>query len=310
MPKLLLSAVVLLYLVSCGKEEVKAQPPAEKSPVPVATLEQVVALLEKPSPVLVDALNSLNLTLEEPPDLYKNIFKSCKIRESYLTSNKFTLGDLYYIMQAAFMHKSAKEAIAYKPPEQHIPVLFELVKNKVIKPVKGQRDQSAYPLAIAQRGFGVCDRQAWVLCELAYQIGADCYIIYLMDPDTGVSHHTICEVKYNNKSYILDPMYDKFIDNRTLTELSEKEIAQVWSDYPQLHKEFKPARVFSPSMPQDYSARFKALNKFLAGKAPYRIAEDPQERAVRRGQIKGERFAFWDYPIRLLLSFKPYNDSK
>ena len=84
----------------------------------------------------------------------------------------------------------------------------------------------------------------------------------------------------------------------------------VWKDHPELHNDFKKATVFSPSMPFEYCPRMIALGKVLSDKASFKLGEDPKVRAKRRGKIEGEKFAFWDYPVRVLVHFNHYNDSK
>jgi len=50
-----------------------------------------------------------------------------------------------------------------------------------------------WPYTIWQSKKGKCDQQSWVLCELAYQLGYETQIVYLRDPNTLISPHTICE---------------------------------------------------------------------------------------------------------------------
>jgi len=83
---------------------------------------------------------------------------------------------------------------------------FEFVVREV-PPVAGpgeQPDIGVMPHTILLRGYGACDRSAWVLCTLLESLGIGAYVVYLRDPQTGASHHTIAAAEIDNNLFLLD----------------------------------------------------------------------------------------------------------
>jgi len=60
------------------------------------------------------------------------------------------------------------------------------------------------PETVLLRGYGVCDRSAWLFCTLLENLRIASYLVYLRDPETGISHHTIAGVKIDGGIWLFD----------------------------------------------------------------------------------------------------------
>ncbi len=76
-------------------------------------------------------------------------------------------------------------------------------------------DFNDLPLEILLRGMGACDRSAWVLSTLAYYAGLESTIVYLYKDMSGLSNHTVADVKADGVFRAVDPfnhrLYDKSV---------------------------------------------------------------------------------------------------
>ena len=313
--RILIFLILLLSLHSC-KEANKPAPIKEKSvniptastPSPKQELTQLLRNIS--SGQSQKALEYLNGQLpRSSANTFSelSIFKNLKLNGTFTESPKFTEVDFYYLFQAATFKKEAFKILSNKNDDP-IKLCYQRVREK-IKGKFPQKDTSAFPLDIWQRGYGVCDRQSWVMCELAYQLGAEVFVIYLIDDKTGISPHTICEIIYKNKTYLVDPLYGKFLENTHLRDLPAKTIKETWPQHPEIYNCFDKATIQVPVMPHDYTKRHFLLGQVLAkqlGKNVIRIGENPQQRALKWPLQKGDDLRYWEYPFRLLKTMKLY----
>jgi hypothetical protein len=165
-------------------------------------------------------------------------------------------------------------------------------------------------MAVWETGRGLCDRQAWVLCELAYQRGFDTQIIYLRNPATGASPHAICELRKAGRSWIADPFQGKLLPGTSLGQLaaSPKLRAALWPERPDWQAALARAECWLPAFPHDYCPRNQwlaaAVGKALGAAAP-RFGEPPagRQRRWRSGLSAPDRAfraGYWPVPFRLL----------
>ncbi|WDE95934.1 hypothetical protein PQO03_09425 [Lentisphaera profundi] len=235
---------------------------------------------------------------------YDALFKEFSLDKTFYEASKFTELDLFYWVQSLFFKKQVNKVVqSLKKDQDPIKALYDLV-NERVKDKGPSSDKGAFPLHIWQRAFGVCDRQSWVMCELAYQLGADVYIIYFVEEDTGISKHTICQISYQGRQYLIDPLYKKFLADVHWNDLDEEKAAKIWSEHPYLADDIKKAEILLPSMPHDFSRRQQVLAKKLQKIIPkdilFRFGEDPKLRSARWPYLTGQDYFYWDYPHRLM----------
>lgn len=313
--KFIISIIFLVLVTGCSEKETE-KPLVEKPPVSQPkknTKEDVIKFWQLVAQGELDnVLNLANSLIKENSgkvdDYYKSLFKQEGIKETFLSRKNFNEVDAFFWLQAQQFNQISLDVRIKSDKSKLIKSIYSLVREKILKKGNGA-DISAYPMHIWQRGFGVCDRQAWVFCEIAYQLGANTSVIYLMDPEKGVSPHTICEIEYEGTHYIIDTLYDKFLPEKTFADLTDAVIREVWNDRPELFDTFKKAVRQIPSMPTDYSERNQRLSARL-GKS-IRFGEPPQNRYhFWKGVSPNMDTRFWGYPIRLLKVMKFYQDAE
>ncbi|EDM24942.1 Maf-like protein [Lentisphaera araneosa HTCC2155] len=309
-----------LVFVSCKQEvqknqQVVAQEPSSNQ----STDEESVKLQKFYEYVLLgrhkEALALVN-SLDLGPDFtvkdktYKALFNEFDLKDDFYEDSKFTELDYFYWMQSLlFKRQVEKMKASLKEGEDPIRKLYDLVNTQVAAKGEGP-DRAAFPIQIWQRGFGVCDRQSWVMTELAYQLGADVYIVYFIEEDTGISKHTICQVRYKGRDYLIDPLYEKFLVDFHWNDLTEEKAAEIWQDHPYLADDIKKAEILLPSMPHDFAKRHQLLSEKLIHVVPqeslFRFGESPIKRSKRWPYKKGQDYFYWDYPHRLMTGMTVY----
>ena len=306
--KYLVLIILILAVVSCNRQKVTLDVTEEEKNV----LHYFFAQLRKGNDDHALELINQFVTKEDiiPLDLIVlNKVEPFGIKQSFLERKTFTDLDLFYLKQCLLFKDLSSQFSKGQESNNLIRTLFEKVRENIKERADSKVDQSAFPMQIWQRGFGLCDRQSWVMCEMAYQAGAEVYIIYFRDPETLISHHTICEVYFKGKSYVIDPLYNKFIEDTKFSDLSSQEIAEIWKGYPILHDDHKKAVMFSPIMVHDFAPRinqFGDLCRQILGSLSPRIGETPNIRMAKRPAIENEDYRLWDYPLRLLASTPAY----
>lgn len=87
-----------------------------------------------------------------------------------------------------------------------------VIRNIRPTPDEVDGDAPADPWGILMRGYGVCDRGAWVLVSLAQQVKLHAHIVYLRNPDDPnlASPHTLATVQVDGQ-WILCDTYAGFI---------------------------------------------------------------------------------------------------
>jgi len=97
-------------------------------------------------------------------------------------------------------------------PRETVMAVFDYVVQNVASVAgPGEKpDIGVMPETVLARGYGVCNRSAWLFCTLLEQLRVDpeerthfaSYILYLRDPETGISHHTIAGVRIDGRVYL------------------------------------------------------------------------------------------------------------
>jgi len=192
---------------------------------------------------------------------------------------------------------------------------IEALFTAVTQHIKGRQEpdtQVPWPYQIWQCGFGVCDRQAWVLCELAYQRGWETQIIYLVDPETKVSPHTVCELRQADRVWFADPYKQVLLRDTSVNKVAgdPAQLKAIWPNRPDFHAAIAECVFWTPAYPQDYCPRnqqlYVRLKKVLKDRCP-RFGKDPQTRLadyqlLQKSESNTPAFQMrlWPYPFRLL----------
>jgi len=266
-----------------------------------------------------DADTAVQLALEicgsvPPAPLQPAYVRLCKengIGPEYLEVG-FNVWD-FQSWRDAFFFKKLAQRIVRETEEGQPPIsaLFTAVCEQ-IEPSEPPKGNLLWPYTIWHLRKGVCDRQAWVLCELAYQFGYEAQIVYLRNPKTLISPHTICEIRRGNKKWVADPYSDKLLPNVSVADLATHPelAASTWPGKEVFQEAIKKSAYWLPAYPQDYCQRNQLLwhkvQDILGENCP-RFGQSPAERLQKYMSLTGQKdrsfpYQFWFYPFRLLRS--------
>jgi len=156
----------------------------------------------------------------------------------------------------------------------------------------------------------VIDRQAWLFSELAYQLGFETQIVYLRNPKTKVSPHTICEIRKDGKVWTVDPFTGTILKNTSVSDISDSiELKKkMWPSRPDWQTAANDPVFYTPSYPQAYASRnqilYNKLKPVLGDYCP-RFGEPPLERQKKylilvKNLKNNDIYNFWFFPFRLL----------
>ena len=193
------------------------------------------------------------------------------------------------------------------------------------------KPQPATPNVILLRGYGLCDRAAWVFTTLLEAVGIPGVVIYLLEPDRDVSPHTIAGALINGELYLYDPFVGVPLDESggLVKPLTWSEVHRDRSAIDRLGSEeasyvaqsrhFERVIFYLPYEPAAFLPETAALQRALDSKAlgvrvyanPMvsidRIAQSVYGRSatIRRGlmwQVEGSRtgVAIWHYPAAVV----------
>jgi hypothetical protein len=312
-----LSVAFLLW--STG--DVKISPPderrapgdAEKPSGNAAVLAEqwLTAVAEDNKPTALaraqELCNSIKLPMPDPA--YVALAEHEGLPGEFL-SGPFNAWDYQRWKYSYFLNRLSETLSAQQPDD--VRALFATVCERISPAEKaGTFAQPPWPYRIWKVGVGVCDRQAWLLCELAYQRGWETQVIYLMDPQINDSPHTVCELRKGGQVWLADPFKRVLLERTSIDDVVENPelIRKTWANE-QLERAFQWCILWTPSYPQSYCPRnqvlYSILKACLKDRCP-RFGEDPKRRMetyVRLRAATERKLHFemrlWDYPLRLL----------
>ncbi len=243
-----------------------------------------------------------------PHPIYVKLCKRSKVNPKYLT-NDFNILDFQYWRDSLFFYDLARKITVDKNSDNDkIQALFDEVSNK-IKPTALPKGHILWPTVIWDLKKGLCDRQAWVLCELAYQLGFETQIVYLREPKTLISPHTICEIRKGQKTWIVDPFAGELLEEVSVSDFKKdsKLAISTWSNK-KWGDAISNAGLLLPAYPQDYCHRNQVLSSVVARytmNKSFRFGENPKDRLEKYLELTDDEgkkypYQFWDYPFRLL----------
>ncbi len=312
----LLAVVSLLALMSCREDT----PPSM-----AATHEN---LLERPAPAAerwrlalqaADAREALAAARElvpsppaDPlPGYITGLAEQNGIDAAFLTDG-FNEWDAQYWHHAAYLRWHARQLTAKLPPtarNEKLQALLDAVHAR-IEPVDPPTGTIMWPYQVWELRQGLCDRQAWLFCELAYQLDFETQVVYLRDPDTLESPHTVAEIRYGTEAWVVDPMAGKLLVQTSIADLAaDPEAARrLWPDRPDWQRGLLKPAFYLPAYPQDYCPRNQRLKRRLQaalGDACPRFGEPATERmraylALTSEADRDAPYSPWFYPFRVL----------
>lgn len=296
-----LSAMFALTESSCSRQEV-AEPLTASAAT--AWLTALRAGQAQPALELATTALSSRSSLPLPEELAKVAQTEALPAELFLAP-QFGPLDFQLWYDAHFLGKLARDLTA-NAPNDPLPKLLEGIRQQV-RPEEKSFGPLPWPAMIWVRQYGLCDRMSWLFAEMAYQLGYDPVIVYLTDPQTSVSAHTICEVRNPaGEIWTVDAFSGRILAGISVKDLAgNPELAQqFWPDQPEWQRQLAGAQYWLPVYPQDCAERnqrlARALRKHLGEQLP-RFGEPPEERlALARRRLNPAKVDYWFFPFRVM----------
>ena len=113
--------------------------------------------------------------------------------------------DADFLRRRVFYAKVAAQ-LKRDDPRETVMAVFNYVAENVAS-VSGPGEKAGIgvtPDTILLRGYGVCDRGAWLFCTLLENLRIPAWLVYLREPATGISHHTVAAAEIDGKLYLFD----------------------------------------------------------------------------------------------------------
>ncbi len=241
---------------------------------------------------------------------YQQMAQDLGLGRAFITDHVFSEWDFQCWRDALVMKQIGISDEKKQPLD--LPNLFKRVVDKI---GNSDKDLADFPVNIWNRGHGYCDRQAWVLSEIAYQQGWETTVIYLRDCGNLISPHTICELRRGGgEVWVADPYSKVILRDHSIQSISKNPdlLKKIWPDNENWHDAIKCFIAWIPAYPQDYSMRNQILYKYLKDrlgiKTP-RFGVDPSARlnyyrsliASKNPEMVTEfPVYFWDIPYRVM----------
>ncbi len=248
------------------------------------------------------------ININTPPPEYISACERHSINPKYLIED-FNDLDFQHWNNAFFFFLKAKKIIAKSNTEDPIQALATAVHNRIESVEPKDENMILWPYTIWTIKKGLCDRQAWVLCELAYQLGYETQIVWLMNVNK-ISPHTICEIRKKDQTWVVDPFSNIVLKNTSIADIAFNPLKAkaVWPLRKDWQKAIENAIYCQPSFPQDYCLKNQLLQKkiksVLKENSP-RFGEPPIDRSTNYFLLKNQQdkkitYQFWLYPFWLL----------
>jgi hypothetical protein len=214
-------------------------------------------------------------------------------------------GEDFRLWRTAWFFKQQASSLAQNATAQQ---LLDHVNTRMTDAEDPIEDD--WPLALWKRGYGLCDRQSWVLSELAWQAGWETQVVYLYDEKHTTSPHTICELRKSDTVALVDPLSAKLLPKSVDAVVHDDKLLQeLWPDKPVWRDSLQYSMFWTPSFPSDYAPRnallYNKLSAALGDDCP-RFGIDPKQRAddyrkLRLAEHPDLKFTMglWTYPFRL-----------
>jgi len=275
--------------------------------------ERWLRAVERDDPEAAVALASRIVDASRLPpvsDAYVEFARREGLRRAYL-EGPFNAWDHRLWRRAWFLRDLARR-LAAEEPDDEVGALFRAVTGRV-RGVKDEASGAPWPERVWERGKGLCDRQAWLLCELAWQRSFETQIVYLRNLEKKTSPHTICEIRRGEDVWFADPYRRVLLPGRSVESvaLDAELVKKIWPDRPDFREAIRSCVLWTPAYAQDYCPRnqrlARRLREVLKDRCP-RFGDDPDARLARYKKLRGTPLegapefpmGRWFYPLRLL----------
>ncbi len=224
----------------------------------LAALSADIALPRSPTPLLLEATERMGASPDE------------------LSRPTLTDADIPYLQRVNRYHRLALRLTrGLQTGDQKLQALFDwTARNIQSAPIPTRPELPAWPSEVMLRGYGACDRSAWVFASLARQVGFPAYLVVLHDPESDLSPHTLAGVLRRGRLLLFDTFYGIQMtdlasgDPAGLNDLINRpgilaQLTEIYPDYRAKLTHFQNAIITVPPEPWALTSRMSALQSAL-----------------------------------------------
>ena len=234
------------------------------------------------------------------------------LNPDFIESPDFLPDDILYLQRCFFLQSIADQIVkGCRSPSEKVTRILDWVFRNVgfFEPV----DIGPRPADILIRGYGLCDRQAWVMALLCQRVGVPAGLALLAQDVEELALHTMCEVLVGGRWLLCDPTQGTVVkvDGRPVTLEEIELLLQEKTGDPEFQKEF--GRFRKPTIGVACIAdgtfpRFGLLEPYLRAIAPrvkahYDLAEGLELASgisIHENRRRDFVVGVWDYPFHVL----------
>jgi len=215
-----------------------------------------------------------------PTPLLINVAQRMGVGPEELSTSRLSQEDVPYLRRISLYHHLASRLTSeINSPDEKLHALFDwTIRNIQSAPIPSRPELPAWPAQVMLRGYGACDRSAWVFVSLARQLGFRAYLVVLWDPASDTSPHTLAGVLGRGKLLLFDTLYGIPINLPSgepagLNDVIENpgvlsSLNEVFPDYPVHLVHFQNAIVTIAPEPPALNSSMAALQSALTHLAP------------------------------------------
>ena len=237
------------------------------------------------------------------------------LNPDYIESAEFLSNDILYLQRCVLLQSVADQIVAgCRSPSEKVSRILDWVFRNVgfFEPVEiGPR-----PADILIRGYGLCDRQAWVMALLCQRVGVPAGLALLAQDVEGFALHTMCEVLVGGRWLLCDPTQGTVVkvDGRPVTLEHIERLLQERQDDPEFQEEygrFRKPTIGVACIADGTFPRFALLEPYLRAISPRVKVHHDLAKGLEMTSgfsIYGDRkrdfvVGVWDYPFHVLASY-------
>lgn len=136
--------------------------------------------------------------------------KKWRLNPAGISVRQFSPSDCPYMRRCYFLQRIANRIIAGSQNDME---KAERLVEWVFRHVAFFEPDVTYasPMDILLRGYGLCDRSAWILALLCQRAGLPASIALLQKPTETISNHTLCQILVSRRWLLCDTTQGTFV---------------------------------------------------------------------------------------------------
>ena len=258
---------------------------------------------------------SVKRSLPEPGPIVTHHAQRWQLDPTALRDPRFSVDDCLYLHSSYFLQSIAGRVTAgCRTDIESAGRLVDFVFRHVgaFEP----RELAMPPYETLMRGYGICDRSAWLLAVLAQRAGLPASVIVLEKSRDTLANHTLCQIHIDGRGLIFDTTSGTAVtidDEAVSVDEILISLKRAYRDraFQEMFGPFRDAKAAVVCEAEGVFPRFRLLEPYLAVLPPHpsayanlegkmaAVRETFSSDMVRRQQNVG----LWDFPFIVLADY-------